>query len=296
MKRSLCVFTAAILLMSGITAYGGDIREQKDEAGLIEDLILYYGCYGEEAAEETDELLEDLKAADIRQGELWEDIMDYWEYVDTDLVINTEDLPERLPEDDGFAIVILGAALNDDGSMRDELVGRLKTGLDCAKQYPNAYVVCTGGGTAKENKDVTEAEQMGTWLLENGLEEKRLILEDQSRSTIENAQFTLEILRKDYPQVSAAAIVSSDYHIARASLLFEISALMTAEEAQEPEVQIISNCAYPAPDKDYTKDYLRGWEMYNLLQLIGDQELARQYIEDPENFPRPVLKEQADAA
>ena len=100
MRRLLYVFTAAILLMPCVPAYGGDIQEQTDAAGIIEDLILYYGCYGEEAAEETDELLEDLKEADIRQGELWEDIMDYWEYVDTDLVINTEDLPDGLPEDD----------------------------------------------------------------------------------------------------------------------------------------------------------------------------------------------------
>ena len=296
MKRLLCVIFAAILLMSGAPAYGGEIQEEADEAGLIEDLILYYGCYGEEAAEETEKLLEELKAADAGQGNLWEDIMDYWEYVDTDLVINTEALPEGLPEDDSFAVVILGAALYEDGSMKDELTGRLRVGLDCAGQYPNAYVVCTGGGTAKENRDVTEAEKMGNWLLENGLEDNRLILEDQSMSTIENARYTLEKLREDYPQVSAAAIVSSDYHVARASLLFETAALMMAEEGEEPEVQVISNCAYPDPDKDYTEDYLRGWEMYNLLQLTGNQDLARQYIEDPENFPRPVLEGQADAA
>ena len=296
MKRLFCVFAAAILLMSYVPAYGEDIQEQTDAAGLIEDLIVYYGCYGEEAAEETDELLEELKAVDIRQGELWEDIMDYWEYVDTGLVINTDGLPEGLPEDDSLAVVILGNGLNADGSMKDELIGRLKAGLACAGQYPNAYVVCTGGGTAKENKDVTEAGQMGAWLLENGLEEDRLILENQSKSTIENAKYTLEILHEDYPQVSAAAIVSSDYHIARGSLLFEATALMMAEEGQEPEVQVISNCASLASDKQYTADYLRGWEMYNMLQLTGDKDLARQYVEDPEDFPRPELEGQADAA
>lgn len=98
-----------------------------------------------------------------------------------------ERLPENLPQDDSLALVILGGGLNADGSMKDELIRRLNVGLDCAEQYPNAYVVCTGGATAKENKDVTEAGQMGAWLLENGLEEDRLILEDRSRSTIENA-------------------------------------------------------------------------------------------------------------
>ena len=302
MKRSVFILATAVLLSASVTVYGEDIREQADESQLIEDMILYYGCYGEEAAEETEELLGDLKETDSRQGELWQDIMDYWEYVNTDLVINTEKLPENLPEDDSFALIILGGALNDDGSMRDELLGRLSVGLECAQQYPNAYVVCTGGGTAKENQNVTEAGQMGAWLAENGLDENRLILEDQSLSTLENARFTLDILQEEYPQVSSVAIVSSDYHIARGSLLFETTSLMMADEAQvqEPEIQVISNCAFPAADKDYTEEYLRGWEMYNMLQLIGEQDLARQYVQEPENFPRPALNgvddDVADAA
>ena len=296
MKRVFYALAAAVLLISGISAYGEAVRELSDEEQLMEEMILYYGGYGEEAEEEIDELLDELKETNSGQGELWDDIMDYWEFVDTDMVINMEKLPESLPNDDSFALVILGGALNDDGSMRDELIGRLHVGLDCAKQYPNAYVVCTGGGTAKENKDVTEAGQMGAWLMENGLEEDRLILENKSRSTIENAQFTLDILRKEYPQINSIAIVSSDYHIARGSLLFEAISLMMADEEQGPEVHVISNCAYPVLDKDYTEEYLRRWVMYNLLQLIGDRDLARLYIEEPENFPWPELAGRDDAA
>ena len=262
-----------------------------EEAQLIKDIILYYGCHGEAAEEEIHDLLAALKEADADQGTLWESIVDYWRYVNTDLVINTKTLPENLPKDGSLALVILGAALNADGSMRDELIGRLQVGLACAGQYPNAYVVCTGGGTAKENRDVTEAGQMGAWLLEHGLEKNRLILEDRSLSTIENAQYTLDILHREYPQVVSLAIISSDYHTARGALLFETSSLMANRG-----IRVVSNCASPAPDKAYTDDYLRGWQMYNLLQLIGEKDLAWQYLHDPEHFPRPELYEQAEAA
>ena len=294
MKRLLFLLTAFILMTSCVPAFGQDFREQADINPLIEDMILYYGCHGEAAAGKVDELIVALKQTDSRQGKLWEDIMRYWKYVNTDLVIHANHLPEGLPKDDSLALVILGLALNDDGSMRDELISRLEVGLDCARQYPNAYVLCTGGGTAKENKTATEAGRMGDWLLENGLEENRLILEDRSLSTIENARFTLDILHRDYPQVRSIAIVSSDYHIRRGCLLFEATMLMGMNERQEPEVDVASNCAFAAPDKDYSEDYLLGWQMYNMLQLIGDRDLAWQYLHDPEHFPRPVLDEQAD--
>lgn len=176
MKRLLFVLPAIVLLASCLPAFGTGIRDQADKSQLIEDLILYYGCYGEAAAEKVNELLGTLKETDERQGKLWEDIMNYWSFVCTGMVINKGHLPETLPKDDSLAIVILGGALYADGTMRDELLRRLNAGLDCAEQYPNAYVVCTGGGTARENRSVTEAGQMGAWLLDNGLEKSRLIL------------------------------------------------------------------------------------------------------------------------
>lgn len=116
--------------------------------------------------------------------------MEYWDYVNTDMNVNVDVLPDGLPNDDSLCITVLGVALNDDGTMKDELVGRLQTALASAQKYPNAYVAVTGGGTAKNNLNATEADQMAAWMIANGLDENRLIVENKSKSTVQNAQFT----------------------------------------------------------------------------------------------------------
>lgn len=65
-----------------------------------------------------------------------------------------------------------------------------KRALASAQKYPNAYVAVTGGGTAKNNPNVIEADQMEAWMIANGLDENRLIVENKSKSTVQNAQFT----------------------------------------------------------------------------------------------------------
>ena len=67
---------------------------------------------------------------------------------------------------------------------------KIANGLASAQKYPNAYVAVTGGGTAKNNPNATEADQMAAWMIANGLDENRLIVENKSKSTVQNAQFT----------------------------------------------------------------------------------------------------------
>ena len=78
-----------------------------------------------------------LKEHDPRLGETWGGIMDYWDYANSELQVNTDKLPDDLPDDDSLCIVVLGFELNDDGSMQDELIGRLNVAMKCAEQYPN---------------------------------------------------------------------------------------------------------------------------------------------------------------
>ena len=256
---------------------------------LIEEIITYHGCYGDQADAKVDALLTELGRQDSRQGELWTEIMDYWDYANNDLQVNVDTLPDDLPGGDNLVLAVLGFELNDDGTMQDELVSRLTVALHCAEQYPNAYVLCTGGGTAKNNPDVTEGGLMGEWMLENGLDPERLIVEDQSRTTAENASNSYDILLRDYPQVDSVVLISSSYHIAWGSLLFESAFLKSASEKQTPEIHVISNCSCMVENDIYLWEEILRWETGGMLQMVGNDDLAMQYYYDYDNVEKPKL-------
>lgn len=186
----------------------------------IQQMIRYYRYYGEEAWDEIQDLLDTIARLDPEKGALWETIMADWSRCNSEMEIPSGALPDGLPEDNSLCIVVLGYALNSDGSMQPELVDRLEVALASALKYPNAYVAVTGGATAS-NADTTEAEAMVTWLLQNGVSPDRMILETRSLSTTYNAVNTYAMLVRSYPEVRSIAVISSDYHVAWGCAMFQ---------------------------------------------------------------------------
>lgn len=220
---------------------------ESGETDIINEMISYYSTYQSTAKTDIQRLVEKLKALNSTKGEEWEKIMKYGDYVNTDMNVNVD----GLPNDDSLCITVLGFALNDDGTMKDELVGRLQTALASAQKYPNAYVAVTGGGTAKNNPNAIEADQMAAWMIANGLDENRLIIENKSKSTVQNAQFTYAILREKYPTLKSLAIVTSDYHVQRGCLLYYSQLLLSAYDAGDNLLDVISNAGYKAGHEGY---------------------------------------------
>ena len=243
------------------------IKQPDDNAAsraIIEKAVVLYGAKGEDSDEQIDELLAQLETVDASAAEKWEKILKLWK--NNDLIVNEGVLPDGLPDTEELCLVALGFQLNPDGSMRDELIHRLETLVRCAEKYPNAWIVCTGGGTARDNPSVTEAGEMAKWLRENGIDSSRIIVEDRSQTTAQNAIFTLDILEKQYPQVSKLAIVSSDYHIATGTLLFGAEAILR----EDSKMEVISNAAWKAPSGSLSPMFQAG----ALIELLGDQQTA----------------------
>lgn len=259
-----------VLIIGVFLALAGCGKKSLSEEELIEELLVYYGRYGDEAGQKTAELLAQLRSVDPDAASRWESILLLWQSVENGTEIHPEILPDGLPDTDELCLVVLGFQLNPDGSMRDELIQRLHVALACAEKYPRALIVCTGGGTASENKSATEAGKMAEYLIDQGVDPARIIVEDRSQTTAQNAIYTCEILAERYPQTRQLAIVSSDYHIATGLLLFGAQATLTAEKAGEEHFRVVSNAAYPAPSGSLSRMFQAG----ALVELAGDRETA----------------------
>lgn len=268
MKKTVKMIALALALCAVFAfASCGAKREAKK---IIEELAVYYGTYGAESDEKIGELISELDDVDKVQGAKWDKIMRSWRALDGGCEVNYDVLPDGLPDTDELCLVALGFQLNPDGTMKDELISRLGVVLESANKYPNSLIVCTGGGTASENKDATESGRMAEWLIENGIAEERVIVEDKSLTTAQNAIFTYEILSDKYPQVKKIAIISSDYHIATGVLLFGAEATIIADKAGEEKYEIISNAGWKAPSGTLSRMFQAG----ALIELSGDVETA----------------------
>ena len=113
------------------------------------------------------------------------------------------------------AVVVLGAAVHGKTPSRT-LRYRLKKAVDYHKQNPDAIIIVSGGQGAQE--DISEAEAMKIYLIENGVASDKIIKEDKSTSTTENFAFSKEILDKTFDNDYDVAFVTNEYHILRASL------------------------------------------------------------------------------
>ena len=216
----------------------------EESYNLVSDMVYAYADRQEAAVDIIQSDLEKLNALDPALGSFWGKLMQTWSAVNSDLTISPGVLPDGLPEDESLCIVVLGFQLESDGSMAPELQGRCETALRCAEKYPHALIAVTGGGTAWQNPGATEAGVMADWLIAHGVSAERILKEDASRTTGDNAEFTCRLLVQNHPEVKTLAIVSSDYHVPLGVLLFQEKALLYEYETGVLPFSVLSSAAF----------------------------------------------------
>lgn len=135
-------------------------------------------------------------------------------------------------------VIVLGAGVRDDG-LSKTLKLRLDKAAEYAAENPESVLVLSGAQGAGE--PVAEAQAMQAYLLEQGITEEQMILEDRSYSTLENIVYSRLLIEADreakkaqwqkertgnaFPAMQVAdkpvriGIITSNFHLYRARMI-----------------------------------------------------------------------------
>lgn len=120
--------------------------------------------------------------------------------------------PSNAPENVDY-IIVLGAGVRGD---TPSLI--LSARIDAAYNYlvdnPDTICIATGGQGSGEN--ISEADCIKKELMAKGIEESRIITEDQSTDTFENIKYSQDLIPD---KTASVAVVSSNFHVFRGKAL-----------------------------------------------------------------------------
>ena len=121
-------------------------------------------------------------------------------------------------------VIILGAGVNGREPSLSLRV-RLEAALEYIADKPDIPIVVTG--SQGEGEDISEARCMADWLISRGVDESRILVEDQADNTRENIEFSQKMLFENgYDTTAQFAVVSSDYHLCRAAMYWQLPGMV----------------------------------------------------------------------
>lgn len=115
--------------------------------------------------------------------------------------------------DELSTIIILGACVKGK-KITGALQKRLDKGVEYLLAHDNTKVIVSGG--QGKGEEVTEAFAMKSYLVDKGIDEKRIIMEEKSRSTEENLKYSLPYIKDENEKVG---IVTNNFHVYRSMKL-----------------------------------------------------------------------------
>lgn len=146
------------------------------------------------------------------------------------------------------------------------LASRLNKTIEIFKESTNKpQIIVSGGKNPYSLSNKTEAEMMKEYLLDAGISEDYIILEEKAMNTIQNLEFSsIEIHRfwskETRPKVT---IVTSDYHLPRTKL----QARRLGFKVQYASAKTMSMLKWPAMFREFTA--LLWYDRYVIAIVVG---------------------------
>lgn len=118
-------------------------------------------------------------------------------------------------------LIVLGAGLKNKTEVSLTLEDRLKAAMECIKDNNDYKYIVVSGGKGNDER-ISEAEAMKNYLIEHGVLENKILIEDKSTNTSENLKFSKQIIEENSKKSiskSKIKVVTTDFHALRSSIL-----------------------------------------------------------------------------
>ena len=146
-------------------------------------------------------------------------ITSYLELILIGTIILSTKAARGIPAFDKDYIIIHGCQIKKDGTLTNLLKGRADRAIEFAKMQKDKtgkdMIFIPSGGKGNDEV-ISEADAIKNYLLENGIQEDRILAEDKSVNTFENLKNAKELIRKDAktddPKI---AFSTTNYHVFR---------------------------------------------------------------------------------
>jgi len=146
-------------------------------------------------------------------------IVSYLECILLGTIIVAIKSAKKVPKYNKDYIIILGCQIRKDGTLTPLLKGRVDKAIEFRnnqlKETGKDLIFITSGGKGND-EIISEAEAMEKYLLDNGIDEKKILIDDKSSNTYENIKFSNKLIKSKNANV---AFSTTNYHVFRAGLL-----------------------------------------------------------------------------
>lgn len=128
--------------------------------------------------------------------------------------------PDQNPQPNADYMFLLGGGIDKNGVLPTNVLYRCETAVNYLQNNPNTQVIVTGG--TLKFLPFPEAPAIKAALEEKGIGSDRIIIEDQALDTIQNFQYsldliiTLENITKEEALNKSVVVVTNNFHLTRA--------------------------------------------------------------------------------
>ena len=118
----------------------------------------------------------------------------------------------------------MGSSVSADGSPGEAMRRRVGAALRLCDEFQDLIFIPTGG--IFPDRPCSEAEAMKGLLIEAGIDSRHIILEGESKNTLQNSIYTAAII-KNSAAADTVIVCSDNYHIPRSRILLHLMGIST---------------------------------------------------------------------